>query len=34
MVGGDVVCVLSCEVLIFFPNCFWDTPLQCLQQIR
>ena len=23
---GDVVCVLSCEVLIFFPNCFWDTP--------
>ena len=27
---GDVVCVLSCGVLIFFPNCFWDTPLQCL----
>ena len=30
---GDVVCVLSCEVLIFFPNCFWDAPLQCLQPI-
>jgi hypothetical protein len=24
---GDVVCVLSCEVLTFIPNCFWDTPL-------
>ena len=23
---GYVVCVLSCEVLILFPNCFWDTP--------
>jgi hypothetical protein len=23
-------CVLIfCEVQIFFPNCFWDTPLQC-----
>jgi len=28
---ADVVCVLSCDILIFFPNCFWDTPLQCLQ---
>jgi len=30
---GDVDCVLSCEVLISFPNCFWDTPLQYLQPI-
>jgi len=30
---GDVVCVLSCKVLVLFPNCFWGTPLQCLQPI-
>ena len=29
---GDVICVLSCKVF-YFPNCFWDTPLQCLQPI-
>jgi hypothetical protein len=27
-----VICVLSCKVF-YFPNCFWDTPLQCLQPI-
>jgi hypothetical protein len=33
MVGG-VIHVLSREVLIFFPNCFWDISLLFLQPIR